>query len=269
TRCGRSAPRSARGDEDGDRLPVPLPGQGRGGEGTQGPASRRRRGAGGRRARERRLDRGSGEGGAARRSRPAALGAVFRPGRVARPAPSGEIGPSNEAQLRRYLRRMRAGGAGIADEFLRLLERALRHYGIGGLSHDDALERAVLRLFASQRERVLRHRTVAAVIRLTAALAAANGGLEDDRELAAVLSRIARLRVLVPDTLADLAIETGYALFEAPEIERQNAAAWRSARAEVENPPHGRLEVPSALILRLAAAPWSVFERIASWISGT
>jgi len=189
--------------------------------------------------------------------------------RVARPAPSGEIGPSNEAQLRRYLRRMRAGGAGIADEFLRLLERALQHYGIGGLSHDDALERAVLRLFASQRERVLRHRIVAAVIRLTAALAAANGGLEDDRELAAALSRIARLRGLVPDTLADLAIETGYALFEAPEIERQNAAAWRSARAEVENPPHGRLEVPSAPVLRLAAAPWSVFERIASWISGT
>jgi acetyl/propionyl-CoA carboxylase alpha subunit/acetyl-CoA carboxylase carboxyltransferase component len=188
--------------------------------------------------------------------------------RVPRPTPSGEIGPSNEAQLRRYLRRMRAGGAGIAEEFLTLLERALRHYGIAGLSHDDALERAVLRLFASQRERALRHRTVAAVMRLTAALGAANGGLEDDRELAGAFSRIARLRGLVPDAIADLAIETGYTLFEAPEIERQNAAAWRSARADLESAPQGRLEVPPALVLRLATAPWSVFERIASWISG-
>jgi acetyl/propionyl-CoA carboxylase alpha subunit/acetyl-CoA carboxylase carboxyltransferase component len=181
--------------------------------------------------------------------------------RVPRPTPSGEIGPSNEAQLRAYLRRMRAGGTGIAEEFLALVERALRHYGIGSLAYDDELERALLRLFASQRGRALHHRIVAAVIRQVLSLARSGVSLEDDGDLAGALSRIARLRGLVPDGLADLALEASHALFEAPEIERRNAAAWNA----VEDV--SAAAVPLASLLPLAAAPWKIFERIGARIS--
>ena len=180
--------------------------------------------------------------------------------RVPRPTPSGEIGPSNEAQLRSYLRRMRAGGAGIAEEFLALVERALRRYGIASLAYDDALERALLRLFASQRDRALRHRIVAALIRQCLAVAASGVNLEDDRELAAGLSRISRLRGLVGDGLADLALEAGHTLFEAPSVARRNAAAW-DALDNVD-----ASDQPLAALLPLAAAPWKVFERVAARI---
>ncbi len=63
---------------------------------------------------------------------------------------AGQVNPSNASRLRAYLRRMRAGGAGIAEDFLELLKAALRHYGVESLDHDDALERALLRVFATQ-----------------------------------------------------------------------------------------------------------------------
>jgi len=187
--------------------------------------------------------------------------------RVPRPAPSGEIGPSNESQLRAYLRRMRAGGSGVAEGFLALLERALGHYGIAGLTHDDALERALLRLYASQRERASRHRTAAALIRLAEALASSHSELLSDHELRAALSRISRLRGLIPDALADQAIEASNEIFEAPELERRNAEAWQSIRARLGGESDGGLAVPAAALLSFAAAPWSVFQRIGSWIA--
>ncbi len=187
--------------------------------------------------------------------------------RVPRPAPSGEIGPSNESQLRAYLRRMRAGGTGVAEGFLTLVERALGHYGVVGLAHDDALERALLRLFASQREQALRHRAAAALIRLAAALAPSQPGLQDDGELRGALSRISRLRGLVPDALADQAIEAGDEIFESPEIERRNAEAWQSIRTRLTGEPNGGFAIPPEALLSFAAAPWTVFQRIGSWIT--
>ena len=74
---------------------------------------------------------------------------------------AGELGVSNSARLRMFVRRIRAGGAGIAPEFLELVRRALAHYGVARLEHSDALERAVLRLLATQRSRELRHRLAA------------------------------------------------------------------------------------------------------------
>jgi acetyl/propionyl-CoA carboxylase alpha subunit/acetyl-CoA carboxylase carboxyltransferase component len=186
--------------------------------------------------------------------------------RVPRPAPSGEIGPSNESQLRAYLRRMRACGSGVAEGFLALLERALGHYGIAGLTHDDALERALLRLYASQRERGSRHRAATALIRLAQALAPSQADLLVDHELRAALSRISRLRGLVPDALADQAIEAGNEIFEAPEIERRNAQAWQSIRARLAGEANGQSAVAPAALLSFAAAPWTVFQRIGSWI---
>ena len=82
---------------------------------------------------------------------------VAAPGknRAPRASVSGELGPSNNARLRMYLRRLRAQGAGIAPEFLELVKRALSHYGVSDSALSDALERAVLRMFSSQVEPTL------------------------------------------------------------------------------------------------------------------
>ncbi len=134
-------------------------------------------------------------------------------------AASGAAAPSNSARLRMFVRRIRAGGAGIAEEFLALLEKALRHYGIRDLSHGDALERAVLRLFASQRTPLLRRRLVAGMVRRVVALARAGLDLSGDSTLGGALSHLNRLRGLVPDGLADAALEASYLIFEKPEAE--------------------------------------------------
>src|SRR5262249_40805108 len=95
-----------------------------------------------------------------------------------------EVEPSNSAWLRIYLRRMRGGGTGIPAGFLDLLRAALAHYDITELSHGDALERAMLRLFAAQQSPDPRRRLVIAMLRRLAALARAGVRLESDRALA-------------------------------------------------------------------------------------
>ncbi|MFI5307805.1 MAG: biotin carboxylase N-terminal domain-containing protein, partial [Polyangiales bacterium] len=57
----------------------------------------------------------------------------------------GTLGPSNNARLRVYLRRMHSKGAGIAQDFLDMLQAALRHYDIETLDYSEDIERAVLR----------------------------------------------------------------------------------------------------------------------------
>jgi acetyl/propionyl-CoA carboxylase alpha subunit/acetyl-CoA carboxylase carboxyltransferase component len=128
----------------------------------------------------------------------------------------GGIGPSNAASLRGYLRRMRAGGAGVAEPFGALLRTALGHYGIASLDHCDPLERAVLRLFATQQAPELRRHLVLTVVRCTAAVARAGARLDVQAGLADALDRIAGMRGLVPDTLADAAIEARAVIFERP-----------------------------------------------------
>ena len=60
-----------------------------------------------------------------------------------------------------------AAGSGLPEAFLQLLKRALSHYDyeVSGLVHSDALERSVLRLFASQLQPEFRWRLMAAVLR--------------------------------------------------------------------------------------------------------
>ncbi|MEZ4292355.1 MAG: hypothetical protein R3E53_18160 [Myxococcota bacterium] len=51
---------------------------------------------------------------------------------------SGESGPSNNARLRMYVRRIEAEGAGIDEGYLDLVRAALSHYGIPDLTPTDA-----------------------------------------------------------------------------------------------------------------------------------
>ena len=67
--------------------------------------------------------------------------------------------------MRGYLRRMRSQGTGVAEEFLDLLRTALAHYEVDSLEHTEALERAVLRMFAAEKEPANRHQLVMSMLR--------------------------------------------------------------------------------------------------------
>jgi len=187
--------------------------------------------------------------------------------RAPRASRSGDPGPSNYAQLRSYVQRLQAGGEGLSDEFLTLLRTVLPHYEATGLSYGDALERAVLRILASQRNPSLRRRLVLLSIRRIHALAGSGVHLGDDGKLADALARIAGMRGLVPDALADFAMEASYAIFQGPEIEREaertnkDVEAWlTAAESEVTHPP-------GAVLAHLANAPAGVFHRVGRWLA--
>lgn len=178
----------------------------------------------------------------------------------------GELGPSNSARLRMLVRRLHAGGAGIDEEFLELARRALLHYGVHTLEPGDALERAMLRLLASQLLAPLRQRLVMALLRRVTELAARGVHLGDDRDLESVLERIARMRGLVTDAVADAAAEASYVIFERPRIERLAERTSKQLErwlAEVETEPKSP---PEDVLLHLADAPRHVFDRVGRWL---
>jgi acetyl/propionyl-CoA carboxylase alpha subunit/acetyl-CoA carboxylase carboxyltransferase component len=179
---------------------------------------------------------------------------------------SGSREPSNHARLRMYVRRIRAGGAGITEEFLDLVRAALRHYGIEGLEPSDALERAVLRLLASQLSPELRDRFALAILRRVAALARAGVHLGDDRDLAATLGRIAGMRGLLSHSVADAAVEAGYVIFEQPEIERQAERISKELQVWIDAAESHPKAPPEDVLCHLADAPRVVFQRIGRWL---
>jgi acetyl/propionyl-CoA carboxylase alpha subunit/acetyl-CoA carboxylase carboxyltransferase component len=179
----------------------------------------------------------------------------------------GELGVSNSARLRMFVRRIRAGGAGIAPAFLDLVRQALSHYGIARLEHSDALERAVLRLLSTQRAGELHHRLLLAVLRCVTRLAWSGIHLGDDRDLQDALERLAGMRGLVTDAVADAALEASYVIFERPGIEREaertskRLEVWlAAAEAEPEAPPE-------EVLRHLIEAPRGVFDRVGEWIA--
>ena len=179
---------------------------------------------------------------------------------------SGDLGASNNARLRMFVRRMHAGGAGIAEEFLRLVRTALSHYGVTPLDQNDPLERAVMRLLASQRSSGLRGRLVLAVLGLVTRLAQAGVHLSEDRELENALSRIAGMRGLVSNPLADAAIDAMYTIFERSRIERMAERTNKQLEiwlAEAESKPS---EPPEDVLLHFAKAPRSLIQRLGGWL---
>jgi acetyl/propionyl-CoA carboxylase alpha subunit/acetyl-CoA carboxylase carboxyltransferase component len=180
-------------------------------------------------------------------------------------ASGGDVRPSNAARLRAYVRRVRAGGAGVAEEFLCLVRTALGHYGIRTLDYGDGLERALLRLLATQNVPA-RRRLVLALLRCLAGLAA-NGGVGGaDPGIADALERIGAMRGLVDDALADAAIEAHAVLVDQPALERQadlvaaRLAPWLAA------PIREAGTLPSAVLLDLAAAPRRAFDQVGQWL---
>lgn len=152
--------------------------------------------------------------------------------RTPRRTADGRPAPSNRARLRLYLRRVRAGGAGLDDDFLDVLRRALAHHGIRDLTHDDALERALLRLFAAQQPSRARRELLRALLDALAraarhggdaAAASADGTLA--KALEDALARLAGMRDLLGDEIADAALAATSVLFVEPALARRLADA--------------------------------------------
>jgi acetyl/propionyl-CoA carboxylase alpha subunit/acetyl-CoA carboxylase carboxyltransferase component len=182
------------------------------------------------------------------------------------PAAGGAVAPSNDAWLRLYLRRTRTRGAGLPQRFLGLLRRALGHYGHADLDPGEALERALLRLFAAQARRSERYRLVSDLLRFVTRLAVAGVDLSDDTELADALGTCIALRGTVPDALADEATEARYTISERPAIRLRAARA--TALLERALASLARADAPGVdlqALARFADSPPEVFERFAAW----
>jgi acetyl/propionyl-CoA carboxylase alpha subunit/acetyl-CoA carboxylase carboxyltransferase component len=179
----------------------------------------------------------------------------------------GTLGPSNNARLRVYLRRMRSKGAGIAQDFLDVLQAALRHYDLATLDYSEDLERAVLRIFASQRDPSHRRRLVMAALRRLIALVNSGVSFAEDRELRDALVRIAAMRGEITNALADTALEAHYRAYQGVELARQAESTTRDLErwlAEAESA--GQTPSPPAEVLEdLALAPAAVFARVEEW----
>ena len=180
---------------------------------------------------------------------------------------SGELGPSNDARIRMFARRVRAGGAGIAEEFLALVRAALAHYGVASLEHSDALERAVLRLLASQQQPELRNRLVLAMLRRAASLARQGVSLAEDAGLARALDLIAGMRGLLSNAVADAAIEARYVIFERPDIERLAERSSKQVQAYLDAAEADPTAPPAEVLLDLAGVQRAVFDRVGGWIA--
>ncbi|MDH5671542.1 MAG: ATP-grasp domain-containing protein [Myxococcales bacterium] len=188
--------------------------------------------------------------------------------RARRPDSSGALGPSNNARLRVYLRRMQSEGAGIAPEFLDCLRAALAHYDVYSLKYDDDLERAVLRSFAAQRDPAERRRLAMAVLRRLIALMSAGVDVSERQELRDALLQLAEMRGEVSNALADTALEAYYRGFQAPELARQIESTTRQldqwlshAEGDGQTP-----SPPAAVLEELSLAPRSVFRSVEAWL---
>jgi len=179
---------------------------------------------------------------------------------------SGTEGPSNAARLRMFVRRMRASGAGLTEAYLDRVRQALSHYGVNSLDPSDALERAVLRLLASQLAPERRDRLVLAMLRRVGQLAEAGVHLGDDTSLAEALDAIAGMRGFVSHAVADAATLARYQLFERPDIERLAESTTKEVKAWLEAAESAPTAPPEEVLFHLADAPRAVFDRVGRWL---
>ena len=186
--------------------------------------------------------------------------------RAPRASVSGGLGPSNNARLRMYVRRIRAEGAGIAEEFLALVRKALSHYGVADLTQTDALERAVLRLLSTQFEPEMRYRLAMGMLRRLTDLADDEVDFQGDRALLGALDALIGMRGLVTDALADAAIEARYTLFERRDAEHQAEQSSKALEAWLDEAERAPTRPDASVLLEVAAAARRVFDRVGHWI---
>ncbi|MDG2305397.1 MAG: carboxyl transferase domain-containing protein [Candidatus Binatia bacterium] len=121
-----------------------------------------------------------------------------------------------------------ASGREVTGGFEGPLQIALRHYGLKRLEPGPGLEHALLRLLATAHSRARRCEMVEAVLHRLARVGSSHPALRRNDHLKGALSRVAELRELVGDALADQACELTHLLYEAPQLRR---------RAKIAAPP--------------------------------
>ena len=184
------------------------------------------------------------------------------------PADGGTARRSNDATLRLFLRRFEAEGAGLNEQFLQLMRRALRHYNIEDLRPSEEHQRALLRLYAARRQRTSRYRVIESILRHLGRLVQAGLRISEDTELSESLGTCVVLRGEVPDALADAAMELRAAFFEFPEVEKRTRLAERAladALKEIEADPGGESGLAIAADLADSAPP--IFDAILGDVS--
>jgi acetyl/propionyl-CoA carboxylase alpha subunit/acetyl-CoA carboxylase carboxyltransferase component len=186
--------------------------------------------------------------------------------RAPRASVSGGLGPSNSARLRMYVRRVRAEGAGIAEEFLELVRKALSHYGVADLTHTDALERAVLRLLSTQFDPELRHRLAMGMLRRITVLSEAGLDLSEDLPLAEALDALIGMRGLLTDAMADAAIEARFEVFDRKGADLQVEQSSKALEAWLDAAQRAPTKPDANVLIEVAAAARRVFDRVGRWI---
>ncbi len=181
---------------------------------------------------------------------------------------SGELDQlSNNALMRLFVRRLRANGSGLPERFLDVLKLAVAHYdGVVALNYSPAMERAVVRMFASQLEPEHRFSLIRAIVRRVVALSR-RVDLSGDSELKATLQGLISLRGHVPHSLADACVEASYVVFQRPLLD---AAAARTQQKLEEwlLDEHADLRTAPS-VAELAQAPNRWFARIYQWFSAS
>jgi len=186
--------------------------------------------------------------------------------RAPKPDAEGGPGPSNHAQLRDVVRRLRHGDAIVSSAFQDVLQRALRHYGVRDTAPSDALERATLRLLASQLAPALRRRLVLGCLGRIHALVHSGIHLGNEPALDDALARTAGLRPLVSDAVADLALEARYAIFEGPRLQGEAERTTKEVENWLAAAESAVGEPPVNVLTHLACAPRAVFDRVGRWL---
>jgi acetyl/propionyl-CoA carboxylase alpha subunit/acetyl-CoA carboxylase carboxyltransferase component len=134
------------------------------------------------------------------------------------------LGPSNDARMAMYLRRIGAEGAGIDEGFLEELRVLIREFGVQSLAPTAALERAILRLWATRTTLALRTRLIVALLHLLIRLGERGERFGRQPGLESALDRLALLRGTVQASVADLAAQARFVLFEREQRSPEPAA---------------------------------------------
>jgi acetyl/propionyl-CoA carboxylase alpha subunit/acetyl-CoA carboxylase carboxyltransferase component len=161
-----------------------------------------------------------------------------------------ELGPSNDARMAMDLRRIAVEGAGIDPGFLELVTRALAHYQVRSLAHTDTLERAVLRLYATRTTQALRSRLIASLLHLLIGLDEQGESFARRPELAAALDALSLLRGTVTPSVADLAAQARFLLYDRPRHAESDAEPRTSSPTELR---HTQVDPPDPDSLALIA----------------
>ncbi|MEE2703216.1 MAG: carboxyl transferase domain-containing protein [Myxococcota bacterium] len=147
------------------------------------------------------------------------------------------LGPSNDARMAMYLRRIDAEGIGIEPAFLEQVRRALRHYDVESLSRGDSLHRAVLRIFATRTTTPLRERVITGLLHLMIRLGEAGETFERYPEFREALRGILLLRGSSSDPVVDLASQASFRLYEQPQAQEREEGSDAAVDFELTSMP--------------------------------